>query len=186
MIQQPDWKAQREAIRKRLEVYTPAGIAFASDTERLLVADLRILLAKSEEDERELKQCRDHHQLWIQTFGSSQLTHAKARLEAAESSVEKLTRHLALREQRISELELLVYVPKICEDDDVITYADQCARLLRELSALRKANEEVWEKAAKIADKYALANKAHAVIPMEIAARLRDEAARQSREDEGK
>lgn len=50
MIQQPDWKAERGAIRARLE----------ADSEQSFPEDLRRLLAKSEEYEREIERLNAH------------------------------------------------------------------------------------------------------------------------------
>lgn len=56
--------------------------------------DVPLLLDEVDSLRAELKQARDHHQLWVQTFGSSQLTHAKARLEKAESDADRFRTQL--------------------------------------------------------------------------------------------
>lgn len=255
MTQQPDWKAQREAIRARVEAikgelweretdeqYIPSeqkhylkqwvmnsggkrifdadsseDVVLDRDDEgaeydlnahnRLTLAahapeDLRRLLAKSEEDERD-RELFDQlfaawqDRLWAASgkikgspdLGMETIVQIVEKRLADAALTSEFATHLskrhsevcaesALREQRISELE--VSSLQIRKALGVAFHENP----LGAIAALRKANEEVWEQAAKIADLYATVNQAHAIIPTEIAARLR-EAARQSREDEG-
>src|SRR5205823_4021321 len=99
--------------RARLEAPMPPwfndGIADA-DAIRQTEADLRRLLAKSEEDEREIE--RLAHELAV-----------------ADEAVKVQAAELALREQRISQLQAL--------------HSNDTEALQHEIERLRKANEEV-------------------------------------------
>lgn len=101
MTQQADWIKEREAIRERAaEIQRSAALGdegsgdLAKEDRIWLLAELRRLLAKSEEDERAMKQS------------------AKEAGEFAEKCYveeSRLQTELALREQRISELETAVH-----------------------------------------------------------------------------
>jgi len=86
-------QSERERWIRRNQRYTDPN---ASDTVFLLgeLDSLRSRLTAAEGElqaaQQENQSLRARDQLWNQAFGTTQLTHAKARLEKAERDVERL------------------------------------------------------------------------------------------------
>jgi hypothetical protein len=88
----------------------------------------RRLRDRVEELEAEVERLREEREAWTRLFGTTQLTHAKAKLQAAEAEVERLRREIDQREsERVKHIGAVQAAERRAEEAErlVVLYSGE-------------------------------------------------------------